>query len=52
MDFSNVTAVDELFDPEKQMDQKEMQRLLLKNPGYQEILKRELPRLLGTGILG
>lgn len=49
MDFSNVTA-DEMFD--EKTDKTEMQKMLLKHPEYHEILKRELPRLIGTGIMG
>lgn len=49
MDFSSMGA-DEIFDLSK--DQTAMQRKLLKHPEYQEILKKELPRLIGTGILG
>uniref|UniRef100_A0A336M4W5 CSON009904 protein n=1 Tax=Culicoides sonorensis TaxID=179676 RepID=A0A336M4W5_CULSO len=49
MDFTEVTA-DELFDMKK--DQSLMQRKLMKLPQYQEILKRELPRLIATGIIG
>uniref|UniRef100_A0A336M177 CSON009903 protein n=1 Tax=Culicoides sonorensis TaxID=179676 RepID=A0A336M177_CULSO len=53
MDFSDVTDTDELFDLNKdKTDQAAKSRALFKHPRYQEILKRELPRLIGLGILG
>lgn len=50
MDFSEVADSDEVFDIKK--DRTEAQRALFKHPQFHEILKKEIPRLIGLGILG
>lgn len=48
IDFSNLKT-EEIFNPEDPLG---LNRLAMRNPEYQRIMKIELPRMLGLGILG
>lgn len=48
MDFSNMKT-EEVFDPK---DPLALTRLSMRNPEYQRIMKIELPRLIGLGLIG